>query len=196
MTPAELRADPWAFGPWCWVVDQVELFELPFPCRGMQGLWPVEGGMVEALDGLVGWDGPRARDWSALTLLQPYASAIASGHKRIENRPWRRTIPPGGLWVGLHAGAALYDRFDAVMPYRFCRRTREEQVREHVDHQLDVWRSPMAPVFGQPGWPDAPTSSELPRGVMLGAMHFTACLPYPTEETEAHPDLFGSWATR
>lgn len=30
----------WAFGPWCWVLDDVRAIE-PVPCRGAQGLWPL-----------------------------------------------------------------------------------------------------------------------------------------------------------
>jgi hypothetical protein len=44
----------------------------------------------------------------ALTLWQPWATSIAVGPKRIENRPWRFPLPMGTL-IALHAGAT-YDR--------------------------------------------------------------------------------------
>lgn len=174
MTPADLRDDPWAFGPWCWVVDRVELLPEPVPCRGMQGLWPVDDGAIaRALWELV----PDIRVWSALTLLQPYASAIAIGPKRIENRPWRRRIPAGGLWIGLHAGAALYCPDEAVIPYRECGRPRAEQARDYVEGVLDDWREVWP--LPSPHWTNAPTVAELPLGCMLGAIHIAAILPYP-----------------
>lgn len=33
--------DAWAFGPWCWRVDEVLPFPAPIPCRGYQRLWRV-----------------------------------------------------------------------------------------------------------------------------------------------------------
>lgn len=32
---------PWAFGPWCWIIDAVRVLERPIPCRGYQWLWAV-----------------------------------------------------------------------------------------------------------------------------------------------------------
>ncbi len=98
---------------------------------------------------------------SALTLLQPYASAIAVGPKRVENRPWRRTIPPGGLWVGLHAGKTFYDGQD------------------ESESLLDCWRIQDVAFPDDPHWPNAPCTAELPLGCMLGAMHVREILRYP-----------------
>lgn len=33
--------DPWAFGPWCWVIDRVIALEEPIPCKGALSLWEV-----------------------------------------------------------------------------------------------------------------------------------------------------------
>lgn len=158
MTPAELRADPWAFGPWCWVVDDVKLLPEPVPCRGMQGLWPVSAELRLRLFSATG-----VQVGHALTLLQPYASAIAIGPKRIENRPWRRVLPPGGLWIGLHAGKALFGG------------------RPNVVGMLRIWRReggwrPEAP---DPTWLEAPQVDDLPLGAMLGAVHVAEILRYP-----------------
>lgn len=172
MTPAELFDDPWAFGPWCWIVDRVELLPDQEPCRGMQGLWPLEDEMRRILSDLAG-----DPVYVGLTLLQPYASAIAAGVKRVENRPWRRPIPRGGLWVGLHAGASLYIPEEEVQTFRACRRTRAAQARDWTENVLDEWRAP--PMRGEPHWPNAPTATELPLGCMLGAMRISAILRYP-----------------
>jgi hypothetical protein len=188
MTDEELLLDPWAFGPWCWVIDRVRLFDLPIPCRGMNGLWPVPtealanalGDLVDPLEG-------RAIGWDALTLQQPYATAIALGHKRVENRPWRRSIPPHGRWIGLHAGTTFYAPPDWFQPFNGpdgCGRTRAEQAQEWVELQLDSWR---ACYDNDCHWPDAPTAGELPRGVMLGAVHVAAILRYPDD-----PDGIGN----
>lgn len=178
MTPAELLDDPWATGPWCWRVGEVRLLPEPIACRGMQGLWPVEDideSVAQALDDLVPG---RVRTWTALTLLQPYASAIAAGVKRIENRPWRRAIGPKGMWVGLHAGKALYIPDDAVLPKRVCGQTRAEQAREYTEDLLNGWRVRNV-LRSEPYWPDAPAVDDLPLGVMLGAMHVAEILRYP-----------------
>lgn len=110
MPPAELAQDPWAFGPWCFVIDDVRVLDAPIPARGMQGMWPLNEEHRTALSALCPMG---TYVTTALTLLQPYASAIAYGPKRIENRPWRRTLPPQGLWVGLHAGVAWYSPLPA-----------------------------------------------------------------------------------
>lgn len=33
---------PWAFGPWCWVLEDVRRLLEPVKARGAQGLWPLE----------------------------------------------------------------------------------------------------------------------------------------------------------
>lgn len=38
---SELAGDPWAFGPWCWKLENPQLFEQPIPWRGQQGLFDV-----------------------------------------------------------------------------------------------------------------------------------------------------------
>ena len=35
----EVEADPWAFGPWCWVVTKVIALPRPIPCSGNRSLW-------------------------------------------------------------------------------------------------------------------------------------------------------------
>lgn len=154
MKPAELLQEPWAFGPWCWRIDEVRLLPTPLASRGMQGLFPLDLALEATLSALCP-TGYRTR-WG-MTLLQPFATAIAIGPKRIENRPWRRNIPPTGLWVGLHAGKALYDRAEEL---------------------LEEWRDD--PYARGPGiWPEAPPLEELPRGAMLGVMHVAEILRYP-----------------
>jgi len=154
---SDLASDPWAFGPWCWCIDDVRLLREPIPARGMQGLWAISAApVVDAMDALVG---DRQR-WSALTLLQPFASAIAVGPKRIENRPWRRRVPPGGMWVALHAGKGLYDRADLLV-----RAWRETSAAEG------------GPLFGL--WPEAPDLEAMPRGALLGMMHVARIVRYP-----------------
>jgi hypothetical protein len=145
MSPEELLADPWAFGPWCWHVAEVRLLRDPVKARGMNGLWPLNQSQVDALAEL----GVRAR--SGLTLRQPFASAIAIGPKRIENRPRRMTIEPGGTWVGLHAGITDYEDAEGVL--RACVQTGR--------------------------WLGAPALADLPRGMLLGAMLIDGVHRYP-----------------
>lgn len=126
---------------------------------------------------------------SGLTLQQPYATAIAGydgivktpptpdgetigwtysrvripGPKRVENRDWRRTVPPGGMWIGLHAGKALYGGAG------------------HVRTMLAGWRrGAVNPIPGIPVWADGPQIGDLPLGVLLGAMRIDEILKYPT----------------
>ncbi len=53
----------------------------------------------------------------ALTLHQPWATLVAQGHKRVENRTWApvqlRGPDPRPMWVIIHAGLRLDD--DAVL---------------------------------------------------------------------------------
>lgn len=53
----------------------------------------------------------------ALTVWQPWSSAIVLGHKGVENRTW---APPGSLvgsWIAIHAG----QRVDDAEAFAFCR---------------------------------------------------------------------------
>lgn len=159
MTPVELLADPWAFGPWCWCIDEVRLFDRPRPARGMQGLWPLGEADWFACNNLALGLDPSTRlrhadgvVHSALTLLQPYASAIAIGQKRVENRPWRRTIGQDGSWFALHAGRGDYPRADDL---------------------VEEWREPGGI------WRDAPDLAAMPRGALLGVMHVARIARHP-----------------
>jgi hypothetical protein len=100
MRPEELRADPWAFGPWCWCIGAVRLLHQPVPHRGMNGLWPLSAEARAAC-----WRELQIEVLSGLTIQQPYGSAVAAGLKRVENRSWRRHLAPG-TWLGLHVGIA------------------------------------------------------------------------------------------
>lgn len=111
---------------------------------------------------------------SALTLLQPFASAIAIGPKRIENRPWRRMLPRDGLWVGLHAGKAVWPEGD-------------EGKAELI---VNSWR--------EGRWPSAPPVADMPRGAMLGVMHIRECVTYDGPRAvllgiDKDPWAFGPW---
>lgn len=82
----------------------------------------------------------------ALTVRQPWASAIAYGPKRIENRTW--PLPSSaGPWLALHAGKR--------------RPTRAEQE--------ELW-----PDLRQ-HWPAVPDASALPLGALLGLVRVEAC---------------------
>jgi len=49
----------------------------------------------------------------ALTVLQPFASALMFGPKDPENRFQRLHLPEGGIWVAIHAGLRLYPANEA-----------------------------------------------------------------------------------
>lgn len=34
-----LQGNPWAFGPYCWWLEEMRLLDEPIPARGRQGLW-------------------------------------------------------------------------------------------------------------------------------------------------------------
>lgn len=87
-----------------------------------------------------------------LTVLQPWASAIMSGNKRIENRNWKPNSPMlatakklVGQRIGIHAGARWYE----VM----------KPEPEHV-HLLNVWAY----------------TDNLPLGAILGTVMLDAVL--------------------
>ena len=114
---------PWAFGPWCWLLDEVIPLEIPIPCKGMPGIWPLGApplpsvGSKSSLERLAGAGVQLA---GGLSLQQPYASAIAIGPKRVENRTWRRKVPPGGMWLALHAASTFYPGGeDLIAAWRF-----------------------------------------------------------------------------
>lgn len=53
----------------------------------------------------------------AVTIHQPWAWAVAAGHKPVENRTWRPPLEAVGRLVGIHAGLRPYsaDEWDEVM---------------------------------------------------------------------------------
>jgi hypothetical protein len=152
---AQLFDNPWAFGPYCWMIDRVIALPEPVHVSGLQGLWPVKPPLLEQLRNLC----PEASGLStALTIKQPYASAILLGKKRVENRVWRRTLPAGGLWLGLHAASTLY-------PYT------HDLIREFRT------KGPHGAL-----WPDVPSIDRLPLGKMLGIFHVSEILPFKRED--------------
>jgi hypothetical protein len=44
----------WAFGPWCWVLDDVRALKEPVTCRGMQKLWDVPEHVARAVEDRLG----------------------------------------------------------------------------------------------------------------------------------------------
>lgn len=40
--PPELAGNPWACGPFCWILANVRRLDTPFPCKGMQSLWETD----------------------------------------------------------------------------------------------------------------------------------------------------------
>jgi len=44
--PVAELADPWASGPWCWVLANARAFARPIPYRGRQNLFPVPDELV------------------------------------------------------------------------------------------------------------------------------------------------------
>lgn len=90
-----------------------------------------------------------------LSLLQPFASAVASGHKKAENRDWRRLLE-GPIWVALHAGKEIYpDAVDLDM--------------------IENWRA-------DGRWPDAPELKQMPRSSILGVIRIDEVLPYRIQD--------------
>jgi hypothetical protein len=82
-----------------------------------------------------------------LSLQQPYATALVAGTKDGENRPRRIfKVPPGGMWVAVHASAKDYGKGKAE----------QEHVREIVRRK----------------WPGLPAGNLLARGAIIGAVRF------------------------
>jgi hypothetical protein len=118
-----------------------------------------------------------------LTWQQPYASAVAAQVKKVENRPRCIVrVPAGGMWVGLHAGTTIYKalRPPAGFPYE----SDSEDNARFID-ALEAFEKL---------WPECNTAHpfdfpELPRGVVLGAVHFAWDEPYPDGDD---PGLWGA----
>jgi hypothetical protein len=99
----------------------------------------------------------------ALTLQQPYATSVAIGPKRIENRPRPtvpRPLPPGGLWIALHAGKGWYPGGIKA-------------VREV--------------------WPECPDPREMPLGALLGVMRIDRVEMYSRHTFSSDLWAFGPW---
>jgi len=45
----QLRSRAHCYGPWCWVLTDVQRLVLPVPWRGAQGLFEVQGAVIDAL---------------------------------------------------------------------------------------------------------------------------------------------------
>lgn len=163
MKREDLLRDPWATGRWCWVVDDVQRLRRPVPLRGSLGLWRLPPSVDAFLH--LGDDAPT----HALTVLQPFASAIIDGPKRVENRDWRFKVPAGGRWIGVHAGKEWWSHAEAAGG-----RCAADLIEEWADRPDPLWPQ-------QGIWPEArnyyPTNMGL--GVLIGAMHVDQILEYP-----------------
>lgn len=42
--------DPWFFGPWGWILDDIRKLSKPIPCRGMLGLWRVPDELLKRIE--------------------------------------------------------------------------------------------------------------------------------------------------
>lgn len=108
-------------------------------------------------------------DIRALTVRQPYAAAIMAGVKPVENRIWKRELPPGGLWIGIHAGL--------------------RSVKVDVGLVADMticggWVKPMPPIV------------EMPFGALLGLAHVSEiCAPEDLPLWIADDPHFQWWAS-
>lgn len=105
----------------------------------------------------------------ALTVQQPYASAIVTGPKTGENRTWApslKQLAPGD-WVAIHAGAALY-----------------KAVKQK--HFTEAYTKGIPPL-----WPECPAFDKLPRGAVIGVARLRAILN--SEFGVAHNPDFNPW---
>lgn len=190
MKADELKADPWAFGPWCYPVAQV--ITLSDPIRdvpGMLGFWRLTDAIRADLSERTG-----VQVESGFTLQQPYATAIAGytrdkvfypGPKRIENRPQRRILGTDGLWVALHAGAQLYCDPDWLKSGALAGDSKRSIRHLWTHDRLDLWRNG-AELDSTPMWPDAPELTELPMACILGVMLLKPAIRYPTAVVTAY----------
>ena len=85
----------------------------------------------------------------AVTVLQPYASAIAAKVKPWENRPRPIRLDDGPIWLALHSGMKPYPSTEI--------------------YQRAYRKSGM--------WPDAPDLAALPMGAILGVVRIDDCQP-------------------
>lgn len=102
----------------------------------------------------------------ALTVQQPYASAIIIGPKTGENRTWTpslKQLAPGD-WVAIHAGAALY---------RGAKRP----------HFTEGYTKETPPL-----WRECPAFDKLPRGAVIGVARLRAFL---THDLDPNPWYVG-----
>ena len=94
---------------------------------------------------------------SAITLLQPYASAVVHGPKRIENRPKpppARLTTGGAFWIAVHAGAEFFPRVtreDFTTPREFAPSPCEMDMLDGAlrEHQFGGPRLPLPCVAGR-----------------------------------------------
>lgn len=47
--PASLRGNPFASGPYCWILEDARAIESPIPCRGQLGLFNAPADIVRSL---------------------------------------------------------------------------------------------------------------------------------------------------
>ena len=73
-------------------------------------------------------EGDGAMPVKALTLWRPWPTVILLGPKRVENRPRRWTLPPGGLLLAIHSGRTWDDEGERAIREEFPRSRRPQQV--------------------------------------------------------------------
>lgn len=105
--PPELRDDPHAVGPWCWLFTDPRLLAQPLSCKGRPGLWDVPEALADDLDA----DKPLTRVVNVRTA--PPGSYVYVG--RAMPRHKNPAIRAGSIWGNpFRAG----DTADVLTRYR------------------------------------------------------------------------------
>lgn len=55
-----VEPDPWAFGPWCWLLEDVVELAEPVFCPGRQGIWLLPPAVQLEVEGQLAWGQVRA----------------------------------------------------------------------------------------------------------------------------------------
>ena len=113
----------------------------------------------------------------AVKVPQPWASAIVSGARRIENRGAQLDIPPGtntGTWLAVYASSRTDE----------CARCEE----------FDVVADPALRAQSE-RYPQLRTASQLPRSTIVGVMRVSSCVREDQLDTEEEDSDAQVWAT-
>jgi hypothetical protein len=130
---------------------------------------------------------------SALSVKQPFASALALGLKRVENRSYALKIHPGtkGRWFALHASRTIVTAGARKRPSASAQGAVEEGEAEAAPTEVEEMLARALDGLTSAWGANMPPTEQLPVGRVIGFFRVYACVRAGSAEVATDPQAVG-----